>query len=179
MNRRVQTGAALGLWGLMVLSWVLESPEPHLSTTPSLLLVGFLLPLATLLLAWMQKVPILFSCGFPLSLLPFVLLHPEALSHQFHSPWTYIPIGLLWFFLIIPAHQVESHETYETEMNEKFPFRHQYILLASWYTIGILGIFLGRWLIGEDTVPIADHWITLGAIVWVGPLLLLMRYRKK
>ena len=179
MNRRVQSGAGLGLWALVFLSWVLERPELQLFTNPALLLGGIVLPLGTLFLAWKQRVQFLYSCGVPLSLLPFILLYPEAMSHHFHSPWTYIPMGLLWFLLVIPPLSAEEMNPSEENSPLWASLGSRYLVLPVWFVIGVLGIFLGRWLLGEDTSPIAEHWFTLGAVVWSGPLLLFVRYRRK
>jgi len=178
MNRNFQCSAALGFWALLVASWLIESWS-HFNGVPTMpLLLGVCLPLGTLFLAWKQQVQFLFSSAFPLSVLPFLMVYPEAVSLEFHSIWTFIPLGLMWFLIISPPHPDIFRQDQASQNEDKRGELRRYSILIVWYSLALMGIFLGSLVTDEDTVPVIRQWMTLGAILWVGPWLLVLWYRK-
>jgi len=178
MNRNFQCSAAFSFWGLLVASWLVESWSMFdgFPTTPVLL--GVALPLGTLCLAWKQQVQFLFTSAFPLSILPFLMVYPEAMSLDFHSIWTFIPLGLLWFLIISPPRPGFFQQNQPAQERDRRREVKRYSILVVWYTVGLIGIFLGSLGTDEDTVPVIRHWMALGAILWVGPWILILWYRK-
>lgn len=179
MNRNFQCSAALSFWALLVASWLVESWSMFEGFPATPLLLGAALPLGTLCLAWKQQVQFLFTSAFPLSILPFLMVYPEAMSLDFHSIWTFIPLGLMWFLIISPPRPDFFQQNQTSQKRERGREFKRYSNLVVWYTVALIGIFLGSQGTDEDTVPVIRHWMALGAILWVGPWLLILWHRKE